>query len=178
MWCNVSGQPRHRARHPPWTSISTIWLMSLATCCNCLLSTTRWQPFILQQLCRDHRVLKPEDKKADLTLQQGHQAAAWAVRASTAVSFFTRSSLFWLQQLQERIPATCSRAHQDLNKIVAAIQFSSDAILSITRFASQAMASVASCRLLWLRQWQADMRHKWRLPSAPYKGGGRCLENP
>lgn len=72
--------------------------------------------------------------------------------APTAASFFSCSSLFWLQQLQERIPAGDSRAHQDLNKIVAALQFTADATLIATRFASRAMASsVASHRLLWLR---------------------------
>lgn len=43
--------------------------------------------------------LKPEDRWADQVIQQGHQAAAWVVRASTAASFFSRSSLSWLQQL-------------------------------------------------------------------------------
>lgn len=38
-------------------------------------------------------VLKPEDRKSDLTLQRSRQATAWAVRASTTASFFTRSCL-------------------------------------------------------------------------------------
>lgn len=41
-------------------------------------------------------ILKPEDHRADQVLQRGHQAAAWAVQAASAASFFSRSSLFWL----------------------------------------------------------------------------------
>lgn len=81
------------------------------------------------------------------------------------VSFFNRSGLMWLQQLQDRIPVTDSRVHQDTNKLVAALQFSADATLNAVRFASL----VATRRQLW--QWQADVCHKWRLASAPFKGG-------
>lgn len=116
--------------------------------------------------------LKPEDKKADPTLQRGHQAEAWAVRAAMTTSFFNRSCLLWLQDLQQWVPIADVRAHQDINKLLAAIQFSSDATLLAARFASRVIASsVASRRLLWLCQWQADVRNKWCLASAPFTGG-------
>lgn len=49
--------------------------------------------------------LKPEDRRAEQTLQKTHQEAVWAVRASTTTSFFNRASLLRLCQMQERIPA-------------------------------------------------------------------------
>lgn len=45
-----------------------------------------------------------------------------------------------------------------------------DATLNTARFASKSMASsVAMRHLLWLRQWQTDVFHKWCLASAPFK---------
>lgn len=42
------------------------------------------------------------------------------------------------------------------------MEFSADATLNAARFAFKAIAStVASRRLLWLRQWQVDAKHKW-----------------
>ncbi|XP_013915016.1 PREDICTED: uncharacterized protein LOC106543505 [Thamnophis sirtalis] len=49
--------------------------------------------------------LHPEGKKVEQTLVKGHQASAWVVRASTSASFFSRSVLLWLRQLQARLPA-------------------------------------------------------------------------
>lgn len=77
----------------------------------------------------------------------------------------------WLKQLQDRLPATDTRAHQDVNKILAAIEYSADATLNSSRFATKAVGSnITSCCLLWLRQWQADTKNKWRLASSPYSG--------
>lgn len=105
--------------------------------------------------------LKPKDKRVDLTLQRGHQAAAWAVKASTTTSFFIRSCLLWLQNLQQCIPIADIRAHQNLNKVVVAVRFTSDATLTSAKFAARVMSSsVAACRLFWLHQWQADVHHK------------------
>lgn len=79
--------------------------------------------------------------------------------------------LLWLQQLQDKLPADDTRLQQDLNKIIAAVQFSADTMLNTARFASKTMASaLAARRLLWLRHWQADAHHKWRLSSAPFTG--------
>uniref|UniRef100_A0A8C6XA67 C2H2-type domain-containing protein n=1 Tax=Naja naja TaxID=35670 RepID=A0A8C6XA67_NAJNA len=115
--------------------------------------------------------LKAEDKKAEQTLQRTHLSAAWAVKASTAASFFNRASLIWLRELQERIPLDDVRSHLHVKKLLAAVEFSADATLSAARFASRAIGgTVTSRRLLWLKQWQADMRHKWRLATAPFKG--------
>lgn len=68
--------------------------------------------------------LKAEDKRAELTLWKAHQAAALAVKASTSASFFNRTSLLWLQQVQERVPAEYLCTHQDINKLMAAAEFS------------------------------------------------------
>lgn len=117
-------------------------------------------------------VLKPEKKRSEQTLVKGFQAGAWAVRAATATSFFTRASLVWIQQLQERLDTRDTRSHRDLNKIKAAMEYAADASLNAARFASRAMASsVTSRRLLWLKPWQADIRTKWRLVTSPYRGG-------
>lgn len=43
--------------------------------------------------------LHPEDKRSEQSLVKAHQAAAWAIKASTAVSFFNKASLLWLRQL-------------------------------------------------------------------------------
>lgn len=115
--------------------------------------------------------LRPEERKAERTLIRGHQASAWSVQASSAASFFNRATILWLKQLQARLPPSDHRSHQDLNKIVAAIEFSADATLSAARFSAKAMgSSITSRRLLWLRNWQADIRSKWRLASSPFSG--------
>lgn len=52
---------------------------------------------------------------------------------------------------------------------MAAVEFSADATLNTSQFASKAIgSSIASHRLLWLRQWQANARNKWRLACSPY----------
>lgn len=115
--------------------------------------------------------LRPEEKKAERTLIKIHQAAAWSVQASSAASFFNRATILWLRQLQARLPPSDHRSHQDLNKILAAVEFSADATLSAARFSAKAIgSSVTSRRLLWLRSWQADIRSKWRLASSPFSG--------
>lgn len=54
---------------------------------------------------------------------------------------------------------------------MAATEYSADATLNTTKFASRALASAVTLQcLLWLCHWQADMRSKWRLASTPYKG--------
>lgn len=64
-----------------------------------------------------------------------------------------------------------TQSHQDINKVMTAMEFSVDAMLNTVRFASRAItSSVATCQLLWLRQWQVDAKHKWRLASAPFTG--------
>lgn len=106
----------------------------------------------------------------ELTFRKTHQAAARAVKAATSTSFFTTASLLWLRQLQERLPPDDIRLHQDVNKLVAAVEYSADASLNAAKFASRALASaVTSRRMFWLRNWRADARTKWKLASAPYK---------
>ncbi|XP_058037681.1 uncharacterized protein LOC131197525 [Ahaetulla prasina] len=115
--------------------------------------------------------LLPEDKRAEQTLVKSHQAAAWAVRASSSASFFNRAALLWLKQLRDHLPVTDTQSHQDLNKIIAAIKYSADATLNASRFAAKSIGStVSSHRLLWLRRWQTDAKNKWQLASAPYSG--------
>lgn len=117
------------------------------------------------------KCLHPEEKKAEKTLIKGHQASAWAIQASSVASFFNRATILWLRQLQARLPPSDQRSHQDLNKILAAVEFSADATLNAARFSAKAIGtSVTSRRLLWLRNWQADIRSKWRLASSPFVG--------
>ncbi|XP_039201698.1 uncharacterized protein LOC120308997 [Crotalus tigris] len=117
-------------------------------------------------------VLTPEDRKAELNFRKTHQASAWAVKAAISTSFFARISVLWLRQLQTKIPPEEVRMHQDLNKLVAASEYMADSSLQVARFSSRALAtSVTSRRLLWLRRWPTDFQSKWRLASAPYRGG-------
>lgn len=111
----------------------------------------------------------------DLVLQRANLGSAWAIRSATTASFFNRTTLLWLRQLQEKLTPEDTRVKQDLNKIVAAVQFSADATLNAARFASKSLASaVAARRLVWLCHWQADTKHKWRLASVPF-GGSRLF---
>ncbi|XP_026558730.1 cleavage stimulation factor subunit 2 isoform X9 [Pseudonaja textilis] len=115
--------------------------------------------------------LKGEDKKAETTHRRTHQAAAWAIKAANAASFFNRTTLLWLHQMQARVPPDDVRTHQDLNKLIVAAEFSADATLNTIKFASRAIAaSVIARRLLWLRPWVAATRNKWKLAVAPFKG--------
>lgn len=112
-----------------------------------------------------------EDKKTEMSYRRTHTSTAWAIRAVTSTSFFNRASLIWLKQVQQRIPTADARVHQDLQKLIAALEYSADATLTAATFASRALVStVTSRRLLWLRSWRADVRSKWRLASAHYKG--------
>lgn len=64
--------------------------------------------------------------------------------------------------------------------MVSALEFSADATLNASRFAAKCIGSTITSRhLLWLRQWQANAKNKWRLASAPYAGDklfGESLE--
>lgn len=119
-------------------------------------------------------VLPPVDKRFEQSLVKAHQSAAWSIKASTVASFFNRASLLWLQQLQEWLPATDMRSQQDLNKIVAALEFSVDATLNASRFAAKSISTTtASHRLLWLHQMPET---NGGLPS-PHMPGTNCLVN-
>lgn len=115
--------------------------------------------------------LRPNDRRADHSLQRSHQRDAWAIHSPTSASFFKRTTLIWLRHLQENVPASDIQLHQDLNKIVAAVQFSADTTLHSAHFVAKAMASSVAARgLIWLRNWQADTHHKWHLAYAPFMG--------
>lgn len=113
--------------------------------------------------------LHPEDKRAEQALVKAHQSAAWAIKASSAASFF---QLLWLKQLQDRLPPSNTRSQQDLNKIEAVLESVADATLDCSRFAAKAIgSSISTRRMLWLHHWNFDAHNKWRLASAPYTGG-------
>lgn len=88
--------------------------------------------------------LKAEDKKSEMALRKTHQAAAWAIRSANAASFFNRATLIWLHQMQARLPPDETRLHQDLNNLMAATEYSADANLNATKFASRALASAVT----------------------------------
>lgn len=53
-----------------------------------------------------------------------------------------------------------------------AAEFSAYVTLNTAKYASGALIStLTSRRLLWLCQWQADLRAKWRLAATPFMGG-------
>lgn len=88
-----------------------------------------------------------------------------------AASFFNWASILWLLQLQDRLPVSDTRAQQDINKVIVALEYSADATLNSLRFAAKAIgSSVTARRLLWLCQWQADAKSKWRLATSPFEG--------
>lgn len=74
--------------------------------------------------------LRPEERCLDLSLVKSHQATAWSVKSSTVASFFNRAFILWLRRLQDRLPVSDSRSHQDINKILAALEYSADATLN------------------------------------------------
>ncbi|XP_070618840.1 uncharacterized protein [Erythrolamprus reginae] len=115
--------------------------------------------------------LKPEDRRAETLIRKTHQMASWAFRATSAASYFNRACILWLQEMQTRVGPEDGRLRQDLSKLILASEFSADATLNASKFASRAMATtLASRRLLWLRSWQVDAKSKWRLASAPFHG--------
>ncbi|XP_070591654.1 uncharacterized protein [Erythrolamprus reginae] len=124
--------------------------------------------------------LKPDERRAETLLKKTHQMAAWALRAASTASFFSRASIMWIQEVQARLGPEDTRLRQDLNKLLATAEFSTDATLHAAKFASRAMAStISSRRLLWLRNWQVDAKSKWPLSSAPFEGSklfGESLE--
>ncbi|KAK9400070.1 signal transducer and activator of transcription 5B-like [Crotalus adamanteus] len=78
------------------------------------------------------------------------------------------------------IPLDQLRTHQNLGKLVATSQYLADASLHMARDTARTIAAdISARRLLWLRNWQADTKAKWRLASKPYTGGhlfGKALE--
>lgn len=88
-----------------------------------------------------------------------------------AASFFTRALLLWIKQIQDKVPVTDLRAHQNFDKVVAAAEYMVDATLASAKFGARSIAStVTARRLLWLRNWQADTKRRWCLASVPFKG--------
>lgn len=122
--------------------------------------------------------LKPEDKRVEHALRMAHLASTWVVRAASAASFFNRTSLIWLRQQRARVPPDDLRLHQDISKLVAAVEYSADATLNATQFAARSIAAAVSARCsLWLKNWQADNKNKWKLASAPFQGD-KCFWEP
>lgn len=73
--------------------------------------------------------LKVKDKKMESSFLKAHLASAWIIKATTAASFFNRTSLMWLRQVLARIPPEDARLCQDINKLAAGVEFSADATL-------------------------------------------------
>ncbi|XP_039218218.1 uncharacterized protein LOC120316552 isoform X2 [Crotalus tigris] len=124
--------------------------------------------------------LKSEDKKMDLIFWRAHQTSAWAIKAGITTSFFARTSLLWLCQLQLSIPPVEEKTHQNLRRLVAAAELMSDSSLHATNFSARGIAyNTGAHRLLWLKHWRADMKANWHLAAAPSKGGrlfGKVLD--
>ncbi|KAK9392568.1 hypothetical protein NXF25_017412 [Crotalus adamanteus] len=127
-----------------------------------------------------NEALRAEDKKIESALRRAHQASAWATRAATSMAFFARASVLWLRELQDMIPPDQLRVHQNLGKLVATSQYLANASLHTARYTARTIAAdISARRLLWLRNWRADTKAKWRLASKPYTGGqlfGKALE--
>ncbi|XP_013909106.1 PREDICTED: ubiquitin carboxyl-terminal hydrolase 7-like [Thamnophis sirtalis] len=63
--------------------------------------------------------MKPEDKRAELTLRKTFNATAWAIKSVASASYFNRATVMWLKKLQELIPIQDERIHQDLFKLAS-----------------------------------------------------------
>ncbi|XP_039183930.1 uncharacterized protein LOC120301160 [Crotalus tigris] len=121
--------------------------------------------------------MKAEDKKFEFSLRRVHQASAWAIKAATSFSFFARASIMWLCELQALVPPDQVRTHQTLGKLVVVSEYMADASFHSAWYSSKSIAAtVASRRLLWLKQWRTDLKSKWRLSTAKY--GGTHLFGP
>lgn len=108
--------------------------------------------------------LRPEDRRSRVGPSQGS--------SGTFASLFNRTFLAWLRQMQSRIPADNQLLQQDITKLIAATEFLADATLNTAQFVSRAVTStVTARRMLWLHNWQADAKLKWRLASAPFTSG-------
>lgn len=115
--------------------------------------------------------LHPEECHSEQVLQWAHQGAAWTILSATTASFLNRSTIIWLRQLQDKLSPEDSHFKQDINKIIAAVQFLADATLNAACFVSKTLAlSSMARRRIWLCHWQVDARHKWRLASVPFTG--------
>lgn len=105
--------------------------------------------------------LKAEDKKFEHSFCRAHLASAWAIKAATSSSFFARASIMWLRELQVIVPPDQVRIHQTLGKLVTTSEYVADASLHSTRYSARSIAAtVASRRLLWLKQWKTDLKSK------------------
>ncbi|XP_013914280.1 PREDICTED: dual specificity mitogen-activated protein kinase kinase 4 [Thamnophis sirtalis] len=105
--------------------------------------------------------LKAEDKRAKNTCHKTHQTVAWAIKTSASTSFLSRAD-----------PRQDTKLRQVVNKIIAMTEYTADATLNAAKFASRSLTSnVTTRRLLWVRHWNMDMLPKWKLASAPFKGG-------
>lgn len=82
-----------------------------------------------------------EEKKVKTSFRKTHRASAWAIKVTTAASFINRASLMLIRQILARIPPEDSWLHQDINKLAAATEFSADATLNATKFASWALSA-------------------------------------
>lgn len=47
--------------------------------------------------------LCPEERRSDQVFQRVHQGVAWAIQSATTASFFNRTTLLWLHQLQDKL---------------------------------------------------------------------------
>ncbi|XP_032090012.1 uncharacterized protein LOC116519995 [Thamnophis elegans] len=137
-------------------------------------------PTVDEPISRDVTGLGPEDKRVEQMLSRGHSIAGWGIRSAMAASFFNRTSLLWLKQMQARIPATDLQTHEDINNLIAAAEYSADATLNAVKFASRAIGfSVTARRMVWLRYLPSEAKYKWKLASSPFKGDklfGEALE--
>lgn len=87
--------------------------------------------------------LKPEDKKAELTLRQ----------------------------LQDCISPQDAWLQQDINKLLAATQFSETRPLMQSNMHQGCLPPSSHLGGCGFRSWQADAKSKWRLASSSYSGG-------
>ncbi|XP_013918912.1 PREDICTED: uncharacterized protein LOC106546547 [Thamnophis sirtalis] len=88
--------------------------------------------------------LKAEDRRAELVLRKTFQGVPWAIKAAATASSFNRSTTLWLEQIRDRTPASDVRLQQDITKLLAATQFSTDATLDV-------LAALTHLTLRWFK---------------------------
>ncbi|XP_013916403.1 PREDICTED: uncharacterized protein LOC106544605 isoform X1 [Thamnophis sirtalis] len=91
-----------------WTSISMLLLWE---------NLLQWPKVDAHVPGDEAEGLKVEDKKEESSFCKAHLASTWAIRATTAISYFNCPFLMWLCQILDRLPPGDTRCCQPLSSL-------------------------------------------------------------
>ena len=112
----------------------------------------------------------PIDKKADVALRRAHEAMAMSIRVSTVASIVARANIVWARKMAQLLPPENRSLQEGASHWIRSVALIADATLDSITVSSRASAAAAARRLLWLRQWQADVHSKIVVASYPFQG--------